>query len=410
MTKTLSRRTFVRTAGIGAAGLLAAPATAAVLKRKPAAFSAGLVLPVDGSYSRMSDSFTDGFRMALDAAKAQAALTTRLLPQGLGAYEAIQELVAGGVDLIVAGVTSPVAHLVAPLVADRQIPLIVANVGAHLEPAAPDNPFVLRNSLQYWQASYALGGWTAAQVGRSGFIASSLADSGYDNVLAFRVGLEGGGGGIVGTQVTHVDPADNGLAALLDAIRSTGANVVYANYSGQMAVDFLRAYASSGLRVPVVGPAFLAEDYAAAAVGNGALGVRTSSSWTYADRSKANRSFVTAYAQRTGRPADPFAVLGYDTGNLVLTGLANARHAGLPNSRLVDALAGASITSPRGTLTVDASTRTVVGPLSIREMRGRASRLANEVVSTLPAVASLPSGLEPALAQPSGYLNEVLFA
>src|SRR5206468_2804538 len=100
---------------------------------------------------------------------------------------------ASDVDVLVAAISSPVANLLAPLSRERKIPLIVANAGGHLEPPAPDNPFVLHNSLHYWQASYAMGTWLARS-SRSAFIASSFADSGYDALFAFRAGFEAGGG------------------------------------------------------------------------------------------------------------------------------------------------------------------------------------------------------------------------
>src|SRR5947208_1166342 len=120
----MTRRAFVRTTGVGAAGLLALPAAAGLRREQALSFNAGILLASEGSYARSGDSFVDGFRMALAASGASATLTTRLAPRGVdGAYGAVGELAASGVDVIVAGVTSPVAHLVAPLLADRQLPL-----------------------------------------------------------------------------------------------------------------------------------------------------------------------------------------------------------------------------------------------------------------------------------------------
>jgi branched-chain amino acid transport system substrate-binding protein len=389
--------------------LLVGPATAPAHRWRPQRVRAGLLLSADGSYARMGESFTDGFRLALDDAGIAPSLVTRPLAHGVdGAYTAARELTASGVDAIVATISSPLARLLAPLARERGIPLIVANAGGHLDPPAPDNPFVLHNSLLYWQASYAMGTWLARS-SRSAFIASSFADSGYDALFAFRAGFEAGGGSIVGSHVTHVEPADNGLPAALDEIRSARPGVVYAFYSGPAAREFLRAYRSTGISAPVTGPAFLAEDFALRAAGRDAAGVKTASSWTHADKNAANLAFVDAYARKTGRPADPFAVLGYDSANLIATGLARARSAGLPPNRLVEALGGVSLESPRGQLAVDPSTSAVTGPLHVREVRRTLTGSANAVLAPLQPVPKTPAGLA-GVENCSGYLNEILCA
>src|SRR5207237_597514 len=78
---------------------------------------------------------------------------------------AAQTLLAGGVDAVVAGVTTPVAARLTGVFADAGVPLFVANVGGHLVRPSDRSPGVLHLSLGYWQASYALGRWAATNVG-----------------------------------------------------------------------------------------------------------------------------------------------------------------------------------------------------------------------------------------------------
>ena len=205
-----------------------------------------------------------------------------------------------------------------------------------------------------------MGKWAAGKLGRKGFIAASLADAGYDAVYAFRRGFESAGGSIADTDVTHVDPSSSRLGDLFNAVRAVSPSFVYAQYTGARAVDFVKAYASSGLNMPLVGASLLVDDYALGAVGSAAKGVRSAASWTLADPT-ANQTFANAYRSRTGRSADPFAVLGDHTGNLVVAGFQNANRLGLAPSRLAAALAGMSIASPRGTRKFDGSTNAMTG-------------------------------------------------
>jgi branched-chain amino acid transport system substrate-binding protein len=412
--RAINRRAFVQVAGLGAAGLLAEKASALTFAGgKVGSLTAGLMLASDGSYSRMGDSFVDGFRMAMEEQGVTVSLVTRPVPRGCdGAYSIASDLLQSGVDVVVADVTTPVAKLLTPLSAKAKVPLVVANVGGHVPLPADKSPYVLHNSLLYWQASFAAGKWAAANLGRSAFVAASLADSGYDAVYAFRQGFEAAGGVVVGTQVTHVDPRSPGLPKLFDAIRASGPAFVYALYTGPLGADFVKRYASAGLAAPLVGGSLLVEDYLIDTVGGAAAkGVKSAASWTRADSSAGNQAFSDSYSRRTGRKTDPFAVLGYDTANLVVDGFQNTKRLGWGARRLVDALAGVAIDSPRGKLTVDGSTNTVTGPLSIRELQGQLGHYQNAVVANPPLVAAFPAELS-ALSDgaTSAYFNEVLCA
>ena len=115
----------------------------------------------------------------MDEQAATASLVTRPVPRGCdGAYNIASDLLQSGVDVVIADVTTPVAKLLTPLFAKAKVPLVVANVGGHVPLPADRSPYVLHNSLLYWQASFAAGKWTAGNLGRSAFVAASLADSG----------------------------------------------------------------------------------------------------------------------------------------------------------------------------------------------------------------------------------------
>jgi branched-chain amino acid transport system substrate-binding protein len=415
--RTLDRRRLVKLAGAGAGIVAAGPLVSAAKAHAASAIplKIGVLVPTGSSYSSMGQSLVDGLTLGFDEARSgaspvNATVVQREVERGFGgALSMSTALLDGGTDVVVAGISALVADRIGALFSARQASLVVADVGAHVVQPASRNPFVLHNSLLYWQASYAAGQWAAANLGTRAFIASGLSDSGYDTVYAFRRGFESAGGTVVGEAVTHAETS--GLADLFGAVRSSGANVLYGLYSGAHATEFVRGYAGSGGGAKLAAGNLALEDYLLSAIGTAAVGATSCASWTGTRATKANQSFTKAFKSRFGRAADPFAALGYDTAALVAEGARRATKSGLGLKRIVEVLGGISIDGPRGSLVVDAATNTVTGPLSIRQVKRTVSGLANVDVAQAPGVPTFPSALASLAAGPvAGYFNEYLCA
>jgi branched-chain amino acid transport system substrate-binding protein len=412
----MDRRRFVRLAG-AAAGLAAIGQLSSPDKARAAAGTAlrvGVMVPTGSSYRRMGGSLLDGLRLGFDDARGgtvvNASIVSREVEGGhVGALSTARELLDGGCDVVVAGVSAIVARRLGDLFLERRTPLVVANVGAHVVPPAARNDYVLHNSLLYWQANHALGRWAARRLGARAFIAAAASDAGYDTVYALRRGFEAAGGTVVGDRVTHDGGADAGFSDLLADIRKSGANVVFGLYSGPSAAAFVRAYRGSGLSAWLAVGGLGVEDVLLPSIGRSAVGVLSCASWSATRRTRANRSFGTAFESRYGRAADPFAVLGYDTAAFVIEGVRRATKARVGVRRLVRAVGGVTLETPRGALTVDARTNTIVGPLAIRRVRKNGLALANYELAVASAVGSLPVALASlASGDASGYINEYL--
>jgi branched-chain amino acid transport system substrate-binding protein len=194
-------------------------------------------------------------------------------------------------------------------------------------------------------------------------------------------------------------------------VRSWGASVVYALYSGARAAEFVQAYAGAGVGGTLVTGSLAVEDYLLTSIGSAAVGTTSCASWTASRSTRANQAFTKAFKSRYGRSADPFAALGYDTAALVAEGARRATKRGLGVRRLVEALGGVSLGGPRGTLVVDATTNTVTGPLWMRQVKRTVNGLANVDVAQAPDVSAFPGALSPLTdGVRSGYLNEYLCA
>lgn len=415
----MDRRRFLKLAGTSA-GLAAAGSIVPSLAWASGGISVrvGAMLPTGASFSGLTDSLRAGLQMGLaQAAEGTSPVRTsyseRTVDRGFGgAFGAARELLDEGVDVIVAGVTAPVARQLASTFEERGVPLVVAGIGGHLVRPADRSDLVLHNSLLYWRASFAAGSWAASNLGPRAIVAGSFADTGYDTVYAFRQGFASSGGSVLDTIVTHEFPAASGLSSLYDTISSADPSVVYGVYSGSAAIEFVKGYAAAGLKeIPLLVAGLAAEDYLLGNIGRAAMGVKSVSSWTASRMTRQSQEFVDEFAARTGRTADPFAALGYDTALLVAEGARRALASGTGVRGLVAALQGVRLSSPRGRLTVDPATNTVTGPLFIREVRKSSSGPANVEIGSVQAVRTIPAALRGLLLEPaSGYLNEYLCA
>jgi branched-chain amino acid transport system substrate-binding protein len=415
-TKTVDRRRFVL-AGAGAAAAAAGP----LLSPRRAwgasalALKVGVMAPTGGPNTALGASLLDGLVLGFEEARSasvpvDATLVSRQVERGFaGAATYAQELLDAGCEVVVGGVSALAAARLGALFAERRTSLVVADVGAHVVPPSQRNAYVLHSSLLYWHASHAFGRWAPSRMGSRALVAVAAPDAGYDTVYAFRRGFEVAGGTVVAEIVP--DAAADGFAELRRAVASARPNLVYALYTGPEAAELVRVWAGWRTTRKLAFGALGVDDFALASIGSSAVGIRSCASWTASSSTRTNQEFVAAFKSRYGRAPDPFAVVGYDTARLVAEGARRATESGIGVRRLVEALAGASLASPRGTLTVDTATNTVVGPLAIREVRSRLGTLSNEVIAPAPSVDAFPDAMSALSAgSPSGYLNEYLFA
>lgn len=408
----VSRRTFLRRFGVAAGALAAGQLITAcsdsstanlthsvdrtatlMVVSNPAVqkdtLRVGMLLPQSQLYPAASTNFRAGMDLLL-AQRSGADRPISLMAQEYGTTpstaleQASAWITNDQVDLIVGSLSSGTAATLHPLLHARQMPLLVSNIGANLTRDDRNSPYIIRNSFSYWQSSWALGRWAAGNLGKRAFVDSSFYDSGYDSLYAFQLGFESAGGAIHSTRVTHL-PTDTGeLQTLMAEIDQAQPDLVFAAYSGAQAGDFVRAYADAGLsaRVPLLGSAFLVDESLLSQQGEAALGIKTALPWARTLDLPANQTFTSAFQSFSGRPADPFAVLGYDTARLIITAAGNADN----TEQLRQALVGTAFESPRGAVQIDKTLLEISTPLYLREVRAGAGGLSNAVIDRLPAL------------------------
>jgi ABC-type branched-subunit amino acid transport system substrate-binding protein len=397
----LPRRAVV--AGVGLASLAGAlpaaslPAAASVASRR--AVTLGVLTPsVPGrpAVAARGQALVEGLRVGLGPRR--STLLREEVPHGYaGAAAALQRLLDGGADVVVAAVGAPVAEGLEAACRDAGAALVTAGVGAHVvADRGRKRPDAVHNSLQHWASALTLGRWAAAKRGRTMHAVVAAPDAGYDSVFALRRGFTARGGSVVGLTITH-----NGtdLSDLVADVRRTRPAVVGVSASGGRAVEVVRALRAAGITAPV-----LLDDLALAEGGLSALGRRGRGVFTAASRVDAELlRQLRAQLRTAGVGPTPYAVLGHDTGLLVAAGL--DRLGSRPSAALPRVLAGTRVAGVRGVQVVHPRLGTVSTPLEVRRVRPA------RATTTRVAKRARVGGAAPAMAvvagrDGSGYVNE----
>lgn len=356
--------------------------------------SIGVLVPQSSLYPSPAESFMKGMQLRLDAINREfgagsVSLIIEETSRGVGrTIDASRRLLEQHRADLVVGVMNPRAiDCVRDTFESSRTPFIVASTGECMPLAADASPYIFHCTLNQWQAHMAMGTWTATNGGRRVAVITSLHDSGYDSLPAFRRGLEEGGGDIISTHVIGLQDRFLTIGDVLAEIESSRPDAVYALFSDVTVEDLVRAYSGSGLagNVPLLGSGIMMEQHLLANCGRHAHGIMSCFPWSEQLQTPENIQFMTAYQQAAGRPADSYALLGYDTASLVAESLAASRgDAG--NARFLRALREASFTSPRGRISMDPGTQSMVTPLYLRRSECSGRGITNTVVTELPKI------------------------
>lgn len=424
-----TRRGFLKTAVLAAGALVAAPllsdpkgAGAAALADKAGAKSPqsgpatrlGVLLPESHVYPELGGNFLAGMRAYLGLGSdtgpgRQVAVIAE--KTGFGPQRMLQKaeklLREDEANLLVGLLTPSVATTLHSMLEANKTFLIAASVGENMSRRSEQHPFIFHHTLGNWQSNFALGEWAASKLGRRAFIATSFYDSGYDSLYAFRLGFERGGGTVTQTYVAGVPGDPTGMQALVEAMVQAQPDVVYGAFCGQIASDFVKAYAHSSLSglVPLVGSAFLVDESLLPLQGAAALGVTTAFSSPIVE-SHESQAFLAAYRKESKQTPDAFALLGYETAQLV-TEVLNAVG---KNALGGEKLKRINFTGPRGHITMDPTTHsTDGGPIYLREVQRQGGALRNVIVAELDTVAGKDAHVEALRNDPkTGWLNAYL--
>lgn len=209
---------------------------------------------------------------------------------------------------------------------------------------------------------------------KKSFILAPNYPAGKDALTGYKRYFKGAVAGELYTKLGQTD-----YAAEIAQIRASGADSVYFFLPGGMGISFLKQYADSGVKLPVVGPAFSFDQGILQAVGKAALGIKNTSQWNKDIDNPANAKFVKSFKAEYGRLPSLYASQGYDTANLLLSAMSQAKVSDANAFR--SALKAAKFDSVRGDFSFSSNHHPIQN-IYVREVIKEGDVFTNRIVKT----------------------------
>src|SRR5579863_2514627 len=381
--KHAGRRALLK--GLAATTVLSAAGAAAPFRfaiGQTAKVKLGLMLPYTGTYAALGKNIDEALRLAiaeqggkLGGREVEYVVLDDESEPAKGAENANKLVSRDKVDFLVGTVHSGVAMAMVKVATDNDTMLIIPNAGADAATGPACAPNIFRTSFSNWQPGFAMGK-VAAERGKKRAVALSWDyAAGHESVNGFKEAFAAGGGKI--EKELFVPFPNVEFQAILTEIASIKPELVYVFFAGGGAVKFVKDYAGAGLKasVPLVGAGFLT-DGTLQAQGEAAQGLETTLHYADGLDIPKDKTFRAEFTKATSRPADVYAVQGYDAGQLLVAGLGAVKGDTGARKALIAAMEKAEIDSPRGKFTLSKA-HNPVQDIYLRKVEG----LENKYVS-----------------------------
>ena len=321
----------------------------------------GIMLPYTGTFAALGEAITNGLKMAIEENGNKlggrdveyVVLDSEANPGK--APQNMNKLVVGDrVDVVIGPVHSGVAMGMLKVAREENALMIIPNAGLNAATRQLCAPNIFRTSFSAWQTSYPMGQYAYDQGYREIVTIAWKYSFGTESLEAFVEGFKEAGGKIIKQILTPFPEVE--FQSYLTDIASIKPDAVFAFYAGGGAVKFVKDYAAAGLKdsVPLLGSGFVT-DGTLPAQGDAATGVTTTLHYADGIDNPVNNAFRESYNAQFGKPADIYAVQGYDAGLLLVQGLAAVNGDTSDQGALIKAMEGAKIDSPRGAWTFSPS-------------------------------------------------------
>lgn len=337
-----------------ASALLGASLSLTSITQAAEPIKVGVMLPFSGVYAALGDAGRNGMKLALQQNAAMLhgrdieyiEVDTEARPER--APEIATALMSQqDADFIVGPVHSGVAMGMLKVLRNKKPIVIIPNAGANVATGPWCAGNVFRTSFSAWQPSYPMG-QVALDRGYKRVVTMSWNYGfGKESLDAFEESYTAGGGEILKKIMVPFPKTE--FQSYITDIASMKPDAVFVFFAGGGAVKFVKDYDALGLRgkIPLLASGFLTEG-TLAAQGEAAEGILTGLHYADEINNKANREFRDAYQQTFGKPADLYAVQGYDTGLLIAQAVNELNGDISDRDRLIEVMENATIDSPRG--------------------------------------------------------------
>src|SRR6185437_7899342 len=297
-------------------------------------------------------------------------------------------LIKDGVKYLGGYVFTPNALAVAPLVTQSQTPTVIFNAATSI--ITKKSPFFVRTSFTLPQVAGPMADWAITNGIKT--VATAVTDygPGIDAEKTFIKEFQAKGGKIVDQIRMPIKTTD--FAPFLQRIKSDAPNALFVFIpAGPTAFSFTKAYSDNGLKaagIQFLGTGDVDDETTLQALGDAAIGIKTSYSYSAAHKSALNDKLKAGLAKLHPDSDANFATVDAYDGAYVLYKMIAA--AGTDGPAAVKSVLGMSWESARGPVSIDAHNRSITQNIYIREVAKDAQgKLENKEIATYKDVPDL---------------------
>lgn len=281
-----------------------------------------------------------------------------------------QELVVRDHVQYLAGIYfTPDALAVAPILKQANVPLVIFN--AATSSIMDQSPYVVRTSFTPAQTIAPLGKAAFERGIKTAVTLVSDYGTGVDSENAFRRSFELAGGRLV--ESIRMPMQTNDFSPLMQRVKDAKPDAVFAFLpAGPTALSFVKSFNDNGLKsagIKLLAGNDIVPETDLPALGDGALGMLTTFYYSRSHSSPENKSFVAEASRFLKVPNDLSApsVAAFD-GMHVIYKMIEATGGKQDAERAVNAIKNMAWVSPRGPVSIDASTRHITQTVYLREV------------------------------------------
>jgi len=290
-----------------------------------------------------------------------------------------QELVTrDNVDFLVGFGLTPNALAVAPVATEAKKPMIIMNAATSI--ITTKSPYIVRVSMTLPQITQPMAQWAAKNGIKKVYTVVADYGPGIDAESAFTKAFQAAGGEMVGSVHTPLQNPD--FAPFVQRVKDAKPEAVFLFLpAGEQGIAFMKAYKERGLAdagIRLIATGDITDDGVLEAMGEPTIGLVTSFHYSASHNSPENAAFKKAYADANGTALRPnfMAAAGYD-GMAAIYEALKKTNGSSDGDKVMAALKGMKLASPRGAIMIDPETRDVVQTVYIRKVEKTGGGLYN---------------------------------
>lgn len=352
----------------------------------------GLILPLSGGFSTLGKQILDGVNLYMDThgdtigdRKVELFIRddTGIAPD-VSKRAAQELLVREKVDVLAGFGFTPAAFAVAPLSASTKTPMVVMN--AATSSITEKSPYIVRTASTMGQFTAPMAMWAANNGLENVYTLVADYGPGHDSEKQFVKTLTEEGGTIVDTVRMPVQNPD--FSPFLQRVKDEKPDAVFLFVpAGEQGVSFIKGYRERALDkegIQLISTGDITTEDQLAAIGDRALGLITSFTYSEAHDSKVNKEFIESYYKKFPDQRPTFLTVGGYDGMHLIYEVLKQTDGDASGDVFIDAAKGMAWESPRGPISIDPETRDIVQNVYIRkveEVDGRLQNVEFDVIS-----------------------------